>query len=622
MKRWVGGTAIFAVAAALYAPTLRYSFTYDDVPIIAGNPLLHSLHNWRQIVASPWWENGLYRPLTSLWLAADWSVGGGQPAVFHLTNLLLHALASVLVYYLALRMLTPMAALAAAMLFAVHPVHVEAVANIVGRGEVLAGLFTVLAVIAYSADGDLASTGETRSPRRRAVTGGTILATIAAFASKESAFALPGLLLMADWLAARQAGEPFSARLRRHAWLWASSVVLLIGWLWMRAEIVGSLAGTYPAPGLEGLGVPGRAIAMMPVAVEYLRLLFFPVRLSADYSPDFLAVSAGLSLRVITGALVLAGGAMVVVAAWRRSPGVVFSLGWMGASLIIVSNVVVPTGNLLAERTLYLASVGACLLLGLASERLFARAPVVAVAAVGVLVLAGAGRSLARSTIWRSNETLFPQLVRDAPGSFRAYWVDGMLHYKAGDRPGGERLIRKGLRVYPLTGSMWRDLGNRLQEDGRWIEAADCFWTAFRINSTSIDDAARAVAADVQGGEIDTAEVRLGAAQRSGESLALKLAASHVAMARGQALRATRLRREVASASPLVWEYWHLTAEAASEARDCPVLLESLDRLTRLNPQLAELPRLRDGAGRIGCRGNADSTVGSSRKHSPPDTLH
>jgi len=125
VNRRYGALLVFLAGVALYVPTARYGFTYDDVPIIAGQPLLHSLAHWREILALPWWKYDLYRPLTSLTLAADWSLSGGNPQLFHLNNALLHGLASLLVFLLAVDLL-PYGALVAGVVFAVHPVHVEA----------------------------------------------------------------------------------------------------------------------------------------------------------------------------------------------------------------------------------------------------------------------------------------------------------------------------------------------------------------------------------------------------------------------------------------------------------------------------------------------------------------
>jgi predicted Zn-dependent protease len=306
----------------------------------------------------------------------------------------------------------------------------------------------------------------------------------------------------------------------------------------------------------------------------------------------------------VVGALVLIGCIYLAVALRKRAPVVSFALAWIGGSLLIVSNLIVPSGVLLAERTLYLASVGACLLLGIVWDALRRRVGTAAVGAVAVVIAAGAIRSLMRSEIWRSNETLFPQLVRDAPGSFRADWVAGMLAYRAGDRQEGERLLRRALKTYPLVGNMWDNLALELQHERRWREAGEMFWTAYRVDPNMVASAAMAVGAAIQAGEVDTAEARLELALRKNpDNDEIKIAASHVALARGQPLRAMTLRREVARRSPQEAVYWYLTAEAAKQARYCPELVRSLERLRLLEPKAPGLGALEDSSRALGCGG-------------------
>jgi tetratricopeptide (TPR) repeat protein len=612
----VAAPIVFAAATALYLPTIGFAFTYDDVPIVVNEPLLHSLANWRTILVSPWWENGLYRPLTALTLAANWSLLGGEPWGFHAVNAVLHGLATALVLVLAARYLSPLAALGAAALFAVHPVHVEAVANVVGRAELLATIFTLLAALLYAADGDAAPPGP-RPPGlgRLATSVGTVVAVLCAFASKESALAAPGILLLVDWLAARRAGEPGVTRFRRHWLLWAAVLALALEWIWLRAGIVGNLAGAAPAPGLEGKGPLARLMVMLPVVLEYLRLLFVPARLSLDYSPDYLPAAGGLTARLLAGALVLAASVWLAVRVRARMPVLTFAFGWMAASLFIVWNVVIPSGVLLAERTLYLASVGACLVVAAVYQRLVPLWPRVAAGAVMALGLAGALRAWTRVPVWRSNETLFPQLVRDAPGSFRGDWVAAMLAYQAGDQARGEQLMRQGFATYGSNGVMWDDYARQLEREGRWREASDAFWRAFTVDPSLVRSAAGAVASALQAGATDTAEARLGAAlRRYPDRDELRLVASHLAMARGQPLRAMTLRRQVAQASPETWQYWYLTADAAAKAGYCPELVRALGRMRLLQADTGTVALVERQRRRLAC---GDTAPGPSSRSGP-----
>jgi len=141
---------VAACAVAAYLGALWNRWALDDIPIIYFNPLVHAPTGiWRAFV-SPYWprelSGELYRPLAIATYALDWQVG--RVAWFHAVNLMWHAAASVGVAALARRWSGDRAALVAGLLFAVHPVHVEGVANIVGRAELMAAVFALLAVYA------------------------------------------------------------------------------------------------------------------------------------------------------------------------------------------------------------------------------------------------------------------------------------------------------------------------------------------------------------------------------------------------------------------------------------------------------------------------------------------
>jgi Tfp pilus assembly protein PilF len=576
---------VFLVACAVYAQTVGYGFAGDDIGIIRDRPLFHDLHNWRAILASPWWPNALYRPITALTLAANWAVAGGDPRAFHLVNVLLHGLAAVLVYRLALSVLTaPAPAVVAGLLFAVHPVHVEAVANLVGRAEVLCAIFVIGAVLLYRLDGRLSDSGDTRSWRRYGATLATLAFAALALGSKESGFALPGLLLLVDWFDSRTQGRPLDRAVRRHWVLWLGTVAIAVGWLVLRSGIVRDLTGLEVAPGLEGQGLGGRAVIMLPIVLQYARLFFFPLRLSAEYSPNFIVPTTDLTLGGVAGAVILG---LAIAAAWvarRRLPVVTFALGWMAATILIVSNLLVPTGIVLAERTLYLASVGVVLLLAWGWSALRVPAPLLANACLVVAITAGALRVTTRNPIWRDDTTYYPAMVRDAPGSFAADWAAAELARQRGDARESERRLRRALTTYPLGWAMWQDLGKLLYVQGRYLEAGDCFWAAWRITGGSPLNAQRAIQSNLQAGRVDTAEVWLARARavRPWMPAELKLAASDVALARSQFVQSMLLRRQVAWEFPDSARYWALTAEAALRAERCPDVAHALERLRRL----------------------------------------
>ena len=602
-RAWPWALLVAAVACAAFVQSTTYGFAYDDMAVIKDRVLFHSLANWRPILTASWWfNNNLYRPLTQLTFAANWSASGGAPAAFHVTNVILHATTAVLVYLLARRLLGPWPALVAGLLFAVHPVHVEAVANLVGRAEVLAALFSVVAVLAYLKDGELADEGDDSSWRRYVTSFGTLAATALALASKESAFALPGLVLLADWFDAGRHGRK-SFGVDRHWVLWLGVVSVALAWLLWRSRVVGDLTGLEVAAGLDDAGLVERTFVMLPIVLQYVRLLFVPYRLSADYNPNFIQPESSLTLAGGCGLVVLL---LAVGLAWvmrRRSPAVTFALGWMAATLMIVGNILVPTGVLLAERTLYLPSIGAVLLLAAGWDWIYRRLPHPALAGLVVVLAAGMARTVTRNPIWRDNDSLFPQIVRDAPGSFHAEAIEAVLAERRGDIREAERQLREALAIYPIGWGLWKDLGRVLDTQGRFAEASDCWWAAWRLNNNAVVTAQRAIQTALFAGRVDTAAARLAVARaarpQSGE---LFLAAADVALARGEPRRAMTLRRQVAWEYPDSDRFWGLTAEAALKARECPELLRSIKRLRGLKADSAQVGAIAAGADSINCR--------------------
>ena len=187
------GIVLLSLAAS--APSLSNGFAVDDVPIIASDARIRSLDAPWRFFAQTYWppttKSALYRPLTSLAFAVEWRLGHGKPWVYHATNVLLYALVSLSVYRLAVLLLGGLAGWWAAALFAVHPVHVEAVGNSVGQSELWAALLVVLAVRHYIV---------VRRARDIATRDIARLSALYAVAClfKEHALMLPGLLIAAE----------------------------------------------------------------------------------------------------------------------------------------------------------------------------------------------------------------------------------------------------------------------------------------------------------------------------------------------------------------------------------------------------------------------------------------
>jgi hypothetical protein len=136
---WIAGL----VACLVYANALGNAWAIDDTFIVRDNPAVHSVGAALGHFFDVYWppqegaRAGLYRPLAIISYALDWALSGGKPWWFHLTNVALHGVVTALVVLVVWVWLPPAGALAAGVMFAVHPVHVEAVANVVGRTEIM-----------------------------------------------------------------------------------------------------------------------------------------------------------------------------------------------------------------------------------------------------------------------------------------------------------------------------------------------------------------------------------------------------------------------------------------------------------------------------------------------------
>ena len=462
--------SVIAVALATCVAGILNQFTQDDVALIQDSARLHGLAHWREILSSPYWPPpyppDLYRPVASLLLAIQYALGSGAPIVFRLASCALYAAASVAVFTLASRLCSPAVALAVALLFAVHPVHVEAVTLAVGQSEIILALFTAVAVMRYL---DLRRRNSGHVPRRD----WAVLAAVyvAAALTKEQGLLLPAFLLAAEFFLIDE--SPLQARVRR---LWkgyaALALVAVVVILTRVAVLGGNPMGADTAEALVGLTLAGRAVTMLQIVPEWLRLLAWPLHLRADYSPAEFLGSRAFGSREALGLLLLAGAIAVGWFARRRAPVVSFGLVWSAIALFPVSNVIFPTGILIAERTLFLPSIGFLLAVGGAADYLLEgeRLPlnwrrVGLGAGVGALMLAGIARSVLRQRVWHDPQTLSLASVNDAPRSWRVQHAYGDALFDLGRT---DEAIAAYQRAIELAREPWW-LRNRLARHLRLI---------------------------------------------------------------------------------------------------------------------------------------------------------
>lgn len=400
-RRWHLYSAVAACAVAVYLSALSNGFALDDVPIVAANPQVHGWSAlWRAFGEAYWPRSAgptLYRPLVIASYALDWQIGGA--AWFHLVNVILHAGVSVIVAEVVRRWSGSLgAALLAGTLFAVHPVHVEAVANVVGRAELMAALFAILSVFLAL---------------ERDRLGWSLAAWAPGLLSKETAVVVPAIVA-AGWIFG-VGRRPSRGRVLLYSagWLVLGSAYLIVRW----GVLHSAPRQVLVAPVFVGASPLAVRLTAVSAFTDFVRLLVFPLKLRADYSPgERTLVTSPLDVRFALGLICLLVWAALTIWAWRRGRRVeAFGLCWVALALLPVANLFFPVGILVAERTLYLPSVG--LVLAVAARVKDVPARSLGGFAVPVLLACGV-RAGMRVPVWHDTRSLAQSVQRDSPQSY------------------------------------------------------------------------------------------------------------------------------------------------------------------------------------------------------------
>ena len=429
------------LAAGAHLGAVNVGLLFDDAQVVRDHTVLAdgSTATWSQVLTSGWWQGPgrdlLWRPLTLASFYIQKALGAG-PRGLHTVNLLLHALVTMLLFHLAVKVLAPhwrtsrrsvqAAAFFAAALFAVHPLGSEAVTMVVGRADLLvAGL--VLAAMAT-----LWTWQE--QPRRHLLFLAAAL-TMAACLAKENGFVIPllALLALAPWAhGPRQ--TPTGARPWR---LWRDGLpalmavtlpalgVLALRWLVM-GQLMRPAAAALGDNPIAHAGFWEGRLAALRILGHGARLWLWPHPLAVDYSYAAVTVPAVNDVLVVS---TLAGLAALVVALrlLSRVPAALWGALFFLAAQVLTANLLVTIGTVFGERLLYLPMAGLAVssaALALATSRLLQhRWPHLARPALlpALAILAGlALTSHARQAVYQDDLTLWSNTVAVHPLSAKA----------------------------------------------------------------------------------------------------------------------------------------------------------------------------------------------------------
>jgi tetratricopeptide (TPR) repeat protein len=430
---WIS-LGLAALAFLLYANTLGHQYVLDDPLAITKNELVQQGISGIPELFSQHYRAGtegagasalLYRPLSLVTFAVEWSVSPGSPFLGHFMNVLWYALTVALLFGALRRLLHGyhwLWAAGAALLFAAHPLHTEVVANIKSRDEILNLFFGVAALYSWAR--------WLEQPAGKWL-GMALGCYFLALLSKESAVLLLPVFPLASWFFFNKTARQSAG----HALLFAAPMVLF---LVIRTAVLSQTADKFVVsemdnPIVAAMGFGERSATSFMVLWKYFQLLVFPHPLLSDYSYRHLSVVNWGNWQALLGLALYGGLAFLAVRGLMRRQVWAFPIAAFLCGVALYSQLPIVIGTLFGERLMYAPSVwfcvGAAWLVWRATQ--FdpgSRADLPEVkkigAGAGILIAVAALFSLqtiSRNADWKDNRTLFTADVAKAPNSVRLH---------------------------------------------------------------------------------------------------------------------------------------------------------------------------------------------------------
>ncbi len=450
----IASVFIAVLVFALYGEVLRYGFVWDDQYLVDYDERIRSIDIPR-FFSQYFFRGDYYRPLTLLSLSIDWFLYGKNPAGFHLTNILLHICVSIVLLVVFRMIIGDVSALlAGAVVFAVHPVHVENIAFISARSDILVALFYLLSFASYLCF------RERPGLSRYAWLSASLVSYALSLFSKEMAITLPVILILFDALNRKKIEKPG---------IYALFVFVFVVWFVMRYGALGEIVGAAESHGLNRMLVPGSLwtyveLMLLPVNGQVLYLLPPPKNF---FSPEVMWPLSGILVLLAVGRLM-----------YRKNPDLGFGILFFFVTLLPVSNIV-PLHPPVAERFAYLPSVGfALILMGCATRLRMSGMPGRKVLLVGIAVpyialLSWIGvRNLSH---WKDNITLWESVEREYPGSPTVMWNLAQSYFDSDLYANAIPLYRKLLVRDSSNVGVLRNLGESYLRQGKGDSAEIVF---------------------------------------------------------------------------------------------------------------------------------------------------
>ncbi len=487
-----------------YCATLGFQFVYDDRGQILDNPWVRSwrflpryftMHVWG--VHNPDELGNYYRPLFLLWLRVNYLFFEQKSWGWHLSSLLLHVAVTFFVYLLARRILTDrVTAATAALLFGVHPLHIESVAWISGVTEPLMAVLLIPSFLCYLEAREAGG-------RSRGWTLASLLLCFLAMFAKETALVLPLLVFSYEWIyrggeQATKVSEGPARRFRHSLRCMLPYLAVISLYLLARATALQGLSHT-----VTPLRFSTIVFTWPSLIWFYIKLLIWPSGLSAFYDTPYVT-RPGMN-NVVLPALAVASTAFIIWV-WARktpsapsseSPGtrsrvVAFSSAWLVLPVLPLLNLTyLPLNDIAHDRYMYLPLVGFSIIAAVALHSLrMGRAtlfgvPAVQVMAAGAVALGLVLSTVFQSLIWADELSLYSHAVQVAPNSRNVKINLANVACERGLYQAGIKLYKDVIERYPDYWLTYYDLGYTYYKLGNLEEADRCFRRVAEFNILS-----------------------------------------------------------------------------------------------------------------------------------------
>ena len=478
-KNWIPALVLFIIGIGLYLQTINYDFVLDDKIVITDNSYTKKgFAGIKEILTTESFqgyfgtqrnllEGGRYRPLSIVSFAIEYGLFGLNPKIGHFINILLYGLTGMVLFRV-LMILFPAKdekywylnlAFIASLLFLLHPVHSEVVANIKGRDEILT-LLAALATMYYSLK--YASTEKIFH---------LILSMVLFFLallSKENALTFLAIIPLSLYFFSEYS---FKKIIKVTLPLLGVAIIYLI----VRTQVIGYLLN----PGKEITNIMNNPFYGLSNAEElatifytlglYIKLSIFPHPLTHDYYPYHIPILNWGDFRAILSFLAYLGLGIYALLGIRKKNIIAYGILFYLITLSIVSNLLFSVGAFMNERFIYMSSIGVCIILAYFIARKLpeivgTKANILNIALLAVFVLGFAGKTISRIPAWENTMSLNQAAIKVSPNSCRSNCFMGTALFQEYKEMGGgeekDALLKKisyyideALRINPSYGS-------------------------------------------------------------------------------------------------------------------------------------------------------------------------